>query len=120
MPSIELDLCDDLCTKDNKLDMKISPYSMLEVKLDGLYVLPKNTDNNYHDGEYFGVEIRDGVISTTSVVHQTHDYDNLGSNSKIYPGDMYRIDNHNESYTYYLITSVDNGTISDEVYLGVW
>lgn len=120
MPSIELDLCDDLYTKDNKLDIKISPYSMLEVKQDGLYVPLKNTDNNYHDGEYFGIEIKDGIISTTSVVHQIHDHDKLDNNSRIYPGDMYRINNHGESYTYYLIISVDNGTISDEVYLGVW
>ena len=153
MPKIELDLDNDLYVNDdNRLSVKIAEGSTLQIKGDGLYAFaPDGDDGSSGDGypgTYNGDAIRLGysnpfddsktphrVVGGNIIHHVFTSDDSKGENLQnfrpeidcVLIGDMFRVKNENDTYTYYLVTSTSwaedptsGNYISDVVELGTW
>lgn len=153
MPTIQLDLDNDLYVNDdNRLSIKIAENSTLEIRNDGLYAAAPNGDDGTSgkgfDGTYNSEGIRLGyanpfddtksqsmVVASNTVHHVFTSEDSKGEKLQefrpeidcVLIGDMFRVKNEDETYTYYLVTGTSwaedptaGNYISDVVELGTW
>lgn len=153
MPKIELDLDNDLyVNEEDKLSVKIAKDSSLELRSDGLYANAIKGDDGSAGKGYTGTYNTEGIrlgydnpftmdkqeskVVGSNIIHHVFDSEDIkGSKLKgfrpeidcVLIGDMYRVKNEDNTYTYYLITGTswsENPTsgnyISDSIELGTW
>lgn len=153
MPKIELDLDSDLYVNDeNRLSIKVAEGSTLEIRSNGLYAYAPDGDDGISgtgfDDMYTNECVRLGyanpfddtesprtVVLTNTVHHVFTSNDSSGKSLQgfrpeidcVLIGDMYRVKNDDNTYTYYLVTSTSwtetptaGNYISDSVELGTW
>lgn len=133
MAKIELDLDQDMCIDNGKLNVKINPDNDLVLKSDGLYV-PRgqgSTGTMYYSNDDC-VEISNKTVNVSSNIHRVFtalDDDGVFLSDYrddidyITPGDMYRVKKGN-MYDWYLIVQTSAMTpgnhIERKVLLGRW
>ena len=151
MPKIELDLDKDLYINESKeLDIKIAPNSSLTIRDDGLYSsatdgVDGGSGNGYKTqsgvegliigySSLYGSIDDSGKIIATNIVHRV--YTSLKDDGSelvdmreidyVFPGDMYRVKNDDDTYTYYLVTGSNHNdgnpgnNVTSSVKLGSW